>query len=307
MHVNRFPFAWGFSEPNGAPKGSFCPNPKRWIGNFELPLTRSLAAMIFLLLGSIPTDARSGEQILKVIELHSRPASEIVNLIAPFLDPYGTAVANGNQLILKTSPANFAEVLNLINQLDKRLAEFQISILQNSRLSLNELNANANVYGKLSGRDSHFGANGHLYQSDSKIDGEITQLVRTMEGKAAHIEVGQAIPVPSYTGPAYGRTPHPAVGLRYQSATTGFAVVPRMAGEEVLLEVFPWSERPERRGGGVVHTQSAHTTLRAPLGRWVSFAGQDYSETGSAQGIAKHYERTGKNTSNFYIRIDRIH
>lgn len=265
-----------------------------------------LTGLIFLIVAWLPATVASQELVLEVIQLSNRPADEVVDLIRPFLDPRGTAVASGTKLIVKTSLENLVEVLQLIDQLDKRLAQFRISVLQSSRVSLAELNAEADVYGEVSNRGGGASARGHLYQSDSKTDGEITQELRTMEGKAAHIQVGQAFPIPTYTTPGYGEVPYPSGGIGYQEATTGFAVVPRMAGEEVLLEVSPWSDRFSRLGGGVVHTQSAHTTIRAPLGRWVNFGGQDNSETGYASGILSRTERTNKDALNIYIKVDRI-
>ncbi|MGH8547762.1 MAG: hypothetical protein ACRERU_04020 [Methylococcales bacterium] len=265
-----------------------------------------LTSLVFLFVAWLPINVPGQELVLEVIQLSNRPADEVVDLILPFLDPRGTAVASGTKLIVRTSPENLVEVQLLIDQLDKRLAEFQISVLQSSRLSLAELNAAADVYGEVSNRGSGAGARGHLYQSDSKTDGDITQQLRTMEGNAAHIQVGQAFPVLSYSTSGYGQA-YPSGGVGYQEATTGFAVTPRMAGDEVLLEVSPWSDRLSRLGGGVVHTQSAHTTIRAPLGQWVNFGGQDSSESGYGSGILSRYERTNKNVLNIYIKVDRIH
>jgi hypothetical protein len=280
---------------------------KWWIAGFPgFDPVRCRMGLVFLLAIGMAFGARAQETIIEIIPLSSRPASEVADLIRPFLSPDGTAVASGTKLIVKTNPDNISEIHQLIDQLDQRLAQFQISILQSSRLSLAELNAQANVHGTVSDRSSSVRAKAHVYQSDSKTSGEITQQLRVMEGNAAHIEVGQAFPVPVYTGPGFGPVPLPSTGIGYQEATTGFAVIPRMAGSEVQLEVSPWSDRFNRLGGGVVNTQSAHTTIRAPLGQWVRFGGQDLSETGHGSGILSRYESTGKDTLSIYIKVDRV-
>lgn len=262
-----------------------------------------LIAILIALAALFPLATPAQEQVLEVIQLSNRPAEEVVELVRPFLGRRGTVVASGTKLIVKTSPQNMAEVHQLIDQLDKSLAQFQISVLQTNKLSLAELNAEANVYGSVSNNGTNVRARGNLYQSDSKTDGEVTQQIRTMEGRAAHIQVGQEFPVPAYS---IGYGGFPAAGVQYQQATTGFAVVPRSVGNEVLLEVSPWSDRLSRRGGGVVHTQSAHTTIRAPLGKWVNFGGLDNSEASSSRGILRKYDRSNKDVMKIFIKVDKI-
>lgn len=262
--------------------------------------------MLFLLFAWHPLNVPAQETVLKVIQLSSRTADEVVDLILPFLAPEGTAVASGTKLIIRTSPENLAEVEQLIDQLDQRPAQFEISVLQTSQRTLQELNAGSAIDGAVSSRGAQVRARGHLYQTDSKTDGETTQKLRIMEGRAAHIEVGRAYPVILYSGQGYGSGPYYSEGTGYQEATTGFAVIPRMAGDEVLLEVSPWSDRFSRLGGGVVNTQSAHTTIRAPLGTWVNFGGQDDSDKGYGRATLGIHERTRKRAMNIYIRVDRI-
>jgi hypothetical protein len=45
----------------------------------------------------------------------------------------------------------------------------------------------------------------------------------------------------------------------YRAVTTGFAVTPRLAGSQVLIDVEPWSDRLGSGRSGVINTQSAHT------------------------------------------------
>jgi hypothetical protein len=273
--------------------------------------TRSASSSIrrvVLLIGLFPVVASSQQPVFEIIQLHTRNADEVVRLILPFLDPDGTAAASGTELMVRTNPENMAEVRQLVEALDKKPAQFQISVVQSSRLSLAELNAATHAHLEVSGRGSSFGTSGHLYQSDSKIDGEVTQQLTTLEGKAAQFQVGQAFPVAtnSIPGYGYGVDPYSAVGIGYQEATTGFAVIPRTAGKDVLVEISPWSDRFNGLGGGALATQSASTTFLAPLGKWVRFGGQDQYQQGAGSDRPGIYERTTKNTLNIYIKIDRI-
>ena len=264
----------------------------------------TLAGVTLVTLLALFSNAARAQE-LEIIQLHHRTANEVVNLVRPFVGPNGTVVANGSQLIVRTDPQNMAQIQGLIAKLDKGLSQFHISVLQTNKLTLDELNAQANVYGTISNKGSRIRANGNFYQSDSKTDGEITQQVRTMEGKAAHIQVGKAYPVPTYNVTPYGNQ-YPNGGVSYQQATTGFAVTPRMVGNEVMLDVEPWSDRLSRRGAGIIETQSAHSTIRAPLGRWVRFAGMDDQTSGQRSGILQKSWQTGKRTMNIYVKVDKL-
>ncbi len=50
-------------------------------------------------------------------------------------------------------------------------------------------------------------------------------------------------------------------------ATTGFEVTPRLVGQQVELDVAPWSDRFNNQGQ--IETQGANTTIRVNLGEWV--------------------------------------
>lgn len=244
-------------------------------------------------------------QDLEIIQLYNRPASEVVDVVRPFIGDRGTVVANGSQLIVKTDPQNLEQIRDLIEKLDKGLAQFQISVLQSNEISADRLNAQASVRGRISNNGASINARGNLYQSNSKTDGEVTQQVRTLEGKPAHIQVGQAYPIPTYNVTPYGN-PYGNGGIRYQQATTGFAVTPRMVGKQVVLDVEPWSDRLSRRGDGVIETQSGHSTIRTPLGQWIRFGGMDDQIDQRRSGILQNSWRTGKRTMNIFIKVDKL-
>ena len=262
-------------------------------------ITRLLLLMTYVAAGPVQA------QQLEIFQLSNRPASEIVNLVQPFLSNHGTAVANGTQLIVRTDAENMVEIQQLITTFDKGLSRFRISVLQTNQLSLDELNAQASVHGTLSNKGSRIRAKGNFYQSDSKTEGQVTQQIQTMEGKAAHIQVGKAYPIPTYTVPTYGNQ-YPTAGISYQTATTGFAVTPRMVGNEVLLEIEPWSNRLSRRGGGIIETQSAHSTIRAPLGKWINFGGMENQGSKQTTGILQRSWQTDKQSRKIYIKVDKM-
>jgi len=248
--------------------------------------------------------ATAQDLVIDVIQLQNRPATEIVTLVQPFVGKGGTVVASGSKLIVKTTANNLQEIHSLIDQLDKGLAQLQISVLQSNTRTLAELNARATVYGQVSNHNSSINLRGNYYQTDTKEEGGTTQKIQTLEGKAAHIQVGQAFPVPEVSG--YGPFNTPTAGIRYKQATTGFAVTPRLAGNHVVLDIAPWSNRAHRLGGGVIQTQSAHSTIRATLGQWVYFAGQNDDSINNSRGLAHSYRGKQKRAMKIFIKVDRM-
>lgn len=244
-------------------------------------------------------------QQLEIFQLSNRPASEIVNLVRPFLSNHGTAIANGTQLIIRTDAQNMVEIQKLIGTFDKGLNRFHISVLQTNQLSLDELNALASVHGIASNKGSRIRAKGNFYQLDAKTEGQVSQQIQTLEGKAAYIQVGKAYPMPTYTVSPYGNQ-YPTGGISYQTATTGFAVTPKMIGNEVLLDIEPWSDRLSHRGGGIIETQSAHSTIRAPLGKWVNFGGMENQDSKQTTGILQRSWQTNKQSLKIYIKVDKM-
>lgn len=210
----------------------------------------------------------AAEKIIEVVDLQNRPAAEILPLLQPMLEDGDQAVDNDFRLIVKTSPARLASLRQLIAKLDIRQRNLLISVLQNSVKSAAELNAEA----ALILHPDRIQMQG--YQADTRyLDHERTlQQIRTLEGQPAHIETGEQRPIQNqtlYANP-YG---YPAVGYntQLQTASTGFAVTPRLIGAtEVAVDIEPWSEHFLR--GGTIEQRNAATSLRARLGEWIEIA-----------------------------------
>jgi len=274
-------------------------------------ITRRFISSIVNLLSAIllvlPLSGFAEEQLLEVIQLSHRQASEIATIVRPFLGPGETVVAHGTRLIVKAGPRTMAEIRQLIDQLDTRLARLQISVMQSDQTSIDALNARANVHGEISRRGARIYGEGSLNRSNARSNERISQRIQTLEGKAAHIEVGEAFPLPDYQVSPYGNRYDPNAGVTYHEATTGFAVIPRLVGDdEVQLEISPWSDRLRRSDRGIVDTRSAATTIRAPLGRWVEMGGQARRTSGNAAGLFDKSRRNDQQALKLFIKVDKL-
>jgi hypothetical protein len=210
-------------------------------------------------------------QDLETIELHHRPAEELLPLVQPFLGVEDVVIPHHHQLIVKAHPSTIRELRALIEQLDKSPHRLLITVMQGSRESVDRLNAGISVRGKIEPNQSELRLRGHIYPLEDRNTSGITQQVQTLEGKSAVIQVGRQIPLMAPALSPYGYSQE----IQYRSVTTGFAVTPKLVGDGVLIEIRPWSDRLSRDQSGVIDTRSAYTTLQVALGEWVEIGGQD--------------------------------
>ena len=256
----------------------------------------------YLALILVGGNALAAESIMEVIPLQNRPAAEIQPLLQPLLDDDERIVDGGSNLIVKTSPPRLEHIRALVGQLDTRLHNLAISVLQSSRKTADELNAEAGL--TLSTNKIHMhGMNADTRDLDARRD---LQQLRTLEGQAAHIEAGQQRPINTTTvyDSGYGY-PGVANTTQIQTASTGFAVIPRLVGnEEVLIAVEPWSERFQNNG--TVSSQNASTSIRARLGEWVEIAGIATDSRSNDRGFNGLNYNTQSDDRRILIKVERI-
>lgn len=251
---------------------------------------------------------------MEVIPLQNRTAAEIQPLLAPLLDSGDAVVDNGNSLIVKTSPARLETLQQLIKKLDTRPSNLVITVLQNSAKTAAQLNAEASP--------NSVQMRGLSADTRSLSNSQSQQLIRTLDGQAAHIQTGQVKMVQNVTAYGYG-TPTPDAGNRAPQAgygntppagyavntqaietSTGFAVTPHLSGNQVLLDVEPWSERFQQNG--TIATQNAHTTLRVQLGEWTALASNGSHSQTTRPGINSFNASTAQlNTTHLLVKVDK--
>lgn len=173
-------------------------------------------------------------QALETIPLRHRTADQVLPALRPHLEPGATLSAHGNQLIVRTSPANLAELRRVLEAIDRPARRLQISVRFDdaAQAASRELGA--------SGRIDNRGARVIVTGRDS--------------ASAAAERVDQRLQVPDG-----GRA------LIYADAT-GFDVIPRAVGDQVTLDIAP----QRARGDSV---QGAATTITTRLGVWTEIGG----------------------------------
>jgi hypothetical protein len=138
--------------------------------------------------------------------------------------------------------------------------------------------------GEVSGRISTGGDDALRARIDSTrtLDSDRnTQNLQVLEGSSAFIRTGQSVPVRQ---PLVTRTiingrvvENVSNTVEYRDVTTGFYVLPRLAGDRVTLDINPQRDtlaRPEQNlPRGSVNVQQASTTVSGRLGEWIEVGG----------------------------------
>jgi hypothetical protein len=259
---------------------------------------KRLLALIFISL--LNSSAFAEDAVIEVIPLNNRPAFEIMPLLAPLLGDTAQLIDNGSNLLVKTTPDQLEEIKSIVKQLDVRQSNLLITVMQSRQTTAEALNAAAGIQLKVPvDAPSRSGGRvfGHVYQTQDKNADQNIQTVRTIEGVPAHIKAGNIYPGQYYSNYGY------ATATESTEATTGFAVIPRLAGDQVILSVSPWSDR--MNGRGQIETQNAQSTIRMNLGEWVELGGIG-ENTSSANSARVNTRQAGERRMHILVKVDRV-
>jgi len=247
---------------------------------------------LFRLLGLLLLVSTVQADSLSIIQLQHRPAEEVIPIVEPMLGADDAISGQGFKIFLQSSPETLARVRGMIEVLDTPAKILQVSVFQGSNRDLGELGISANVQIEGSdasvdigdGRDVDDDAGGSVTYSTSRgsasIDGISTQQslrdnpihqVRVTEGTEAYIETGERVPY--FYGAAWRGRRGFAGSIEYKDAITGFYVLPRVRGDNVVLEVSPFKSTQSNADGDNIDTLSAGTTVTGRIGEWILVGG----------------------------------
>lgn len=233
---------------------------------------------------------------IQLIQLHNRPAEEIIPLIQPMLRGDEAISGQGDQLILRASPSTQNQVRQLLNDLDRAPRTLIISV----RSSTEDLRSGEHAQGRIV-----VGPDGTMIQGSAgareySTGRNGTQRIRVLEGQPARLRVGEDTAI---TEPAL--VPYPGgvavvPSTRIQSTGRWISVIPRLQGQQVLLDIAPEEAFADPRHPRTLDVQQISTQVIAPLGEWVPLGGVNSSEQRSSGWSASTRERT----SHVWVKVE---
>ena len=161
-------------------------------------MARVLVLMVFAL-------SAHAQQALEVISLRHRTAEQVLDTLRPLVEPGGTLTGQGNQLIVRVSPANLAEIRQALEAIDRPRRRLQISVRFDDAFAASRRDL------EVSGSVSNHGVRieGSARDSQRNFNERVDQRIQTMDG-------GRALII----------------------GNEGFEVVPRLSGNMVTMQVL---------------------------------------------------------------------
>lgn len=254
--------------------------------------------MLLTLAPAVPVLA----QTLEIIPLRNRPADQIIPVVQPLLEPGGVMSGNGFQLFVRTSPANLAQIKQMIASLDRAARQLVIHVRQDTATADNRFDARAGVV--LEPGNSR--ASGRIAEGAAQGQDNVTQQIRTQEGAPAYISAGTSQLVPSRT---VTRTVN---GVVVQETTTprdivsGFYATPRVNGDTVFLDISTQRDTPANLGAGSVAISRASTTLSGKLGQWIEMGGINQTRASESGGLLSRSSASGTQERRIFLRVEEV-
>ena len=281
--------------------------------------------LIIILLWS-PLLVRAGDMTLEIITLQHRNTDDVVSILQPLVTPGGTVTGMNDQLIIKTTPENLAELKHVLAGLDRTPRRLLISARQDNtgitrgqkqalagQFSDGDVTAEINdpVHAReglvVSARDESGNAVQYRRQDfQADTSGQNSYRVQATEGFPAFISIGQSVPVPNST--TYVTRDGVVVNnnTEYVDATSGFYVLPRLNGDQVTLQVAPGQSRASPGRVPVFDVQNVETTATGRLGEWLEVGGINQSSLGTGHRDLSSTNREEQASNSVFIKVDEL-
>ncbi len=247
----------------------------------------------------------------KIITLQHRFAEEILPAIRPLVGNDGTATAMQNNLIIRTSPANMAEIEQIISTLDTARQNLKITVDRNKNSSFSGNSAEVSGRKRIgdvaietggSRRIIRDGVAINIENQQSRSNISNTQFIQVIDGEKAFISVGQSIP---YTQEWVALTQRYVTVQRttqFVTIDTGFAVRPRTIGNQIELEITPRFSQLNQRGA--IDFETLTTIIRTKRGEWVDLAGIMQQKDNVSQAILNWQTNYESANSQLLIKVE---
>lgn len=248
-------------------------------------LRMALIGMAIFLAGN---HCRGADPAAEVIVLRHRTSDQVLPLVQPLVPKPGTVSGTGNEIVVRTTRANLAEVQRVIEILDRAPRRLRVTVRQDA--------------------DEDGGTAARVYGTRAADADQFVQQVQVLEGSEASIRIGQSVPVTlrrwnlRWIGDRF--TEDPAGTVEFRDILSGFTVRPRLVGESVVLDLRPESDTPGDQGRGSMNVQRIGTTLAGRLGTWIE-AGAVQSGQGAQRGAVSYGTRSASDrVRRILVKVD---
>jgi hypothetical protein len=285
--------------------------PDRTVWRCLLLLTAVLCASVAL----------AQQTVLEVITLKYRNVEQVIPILQPLVAPGGTITGMNNRLILRTTPANLAELKQVLEVIDARPRQLMILVRQDADIERSQRGAQVSGSADLGdagqvtvpGRPRPGGATvsgggmeAQVYSSEAQRTDRMSQSVRVTEGNAAFIRIGQSVPVQSrqvIVGPGGAVSQQ---STQFRDVDSGFYVTPRVNGDRVTLEISSANDRVINPATGTASIQRVQTVVSGRLGEWIELGGTGEQRTRDQSVILGRSSDAGRDYRRVLLKVEEV-
>lgn len=257
----------------------------------------------------------AGARELQVIELRYRLAEEIVPVVQPLLEPGGVLTGADRMLFVNTSPANFEQIRQAVELIDRRPRQLVVTVGQGTVTY--EERTDVAGQARAGNGDVQVGVNtpprgdsGIAVGIDSRAQRanlHNTSSVRGLEGTEIYIAIGQLAPLTTSQIVPGRRGPREYTSTEYREVSTGFYATARLHGDTVRLEVSPRQQRLRNTATGpVVETAGVVSTIDGRLGEWMPIGAVQQSGGGDTSGLLVWGRRTVASQYSAWVKVEEV-
>lgn len=267
-------------------------------------MLKMLSTALLPLVFALWTGLVAAQQV-EIIELRHKTLDQVLPALLPLVEPGGTLNGMNNQLFLRTSPRNRADIKRVLAAIDTPTRRLIIRVSQNRESEGKSRGGEASGQIVL-GSTRRSQADARVWDTRSLRDEKAGQMVQTVEGSPAFIQVGQSLAIPMrqmVVGPGGAVVTDSVV---YQDVSRGFYAVPRLNGERVTLELSQQSDSVAAQGRGNINTQRLSTTLSGRLGEWIEVGGTSRQASGYQSGTLSLSTSDVRENRSIWLMVEEV-
>ena len=248
----------------------------------------------------------AAQQELEIIPLRSQTLDQVLPTLLPLLEPGGTLTGMNDQIFLRASARNREEIRRVLATIDRPSRRLIIRVSQNRDSEASS--RGGEVSGQVVIGDSRRSrVDARLWDTQGARSENSGQMVQTVEGGQAFIQVGRSLPIPmrqATIGPGGAVISETVV---FQDIGRGFFATPRLNGERVTIDISQQADSASRFGPpGSVSTQNLSTTVSGRLGEWIELGGSSRQVSGNQAGSFGRSTSGGQDARSIWLLVEEV-
>lgn len=244
---------------------------------------------------------------LRIFTLQHHFAKDLYSVITPLVGQDGTVTGTNNQLIVRATPAQLAEIEAVIVAFDVPRVNRKITVAsnrnQNTTYNNTELSGNVNIGNvTIRNRQREQGARIDVTRQQNQSKQNSQQFIQVVDGQRAFIQVGQLVPFTQDWLLMTKRYAQLTRTIDWVEVSTGFAVRPRTIGNQVEIEITPRIAMLNSQES--IDFETLTTIVQVSLGEWVNIGQTMQQRDELSRKILGSQSGSFEDKSNLSIRVD---